>query len=134
MDREFWDYVLKVREAVSKELEILRVRGQIGSSLDGEVECYADEHAERRLAKLGDELRFLLLTSYARVLPKDGAPQDTLPTDVPGLELRLASSEHPKCIRCWHHRHDVGINPEHPELCGRCVANVAGAGETRLFA
>ena len=134
MDREFWDYVLKIREAVSKELEILRVRGQIGSSLDAEVECYVDQEVHERLAKLGDELRFLLLTSYARVLPKSDAPQDTLPTDVAGLELRLATSEHPKCVRCWHHRHDVGSNPEHPELCARCVENVAGPGETRRFA
>ncbi len=134
MNGEFWDLVLSVREAVMRELEILRVRGEIGSSLDAEVECYLDEASHPSLARLGDELRFLLLTSYASVLSKADAPSDALPTDVPGLELRLVKSNHPKCIRCWHHRADVGSDPDHPELCGRCVQNVAGQGEIRLFA
>ena len=39
----------------------------------------------------------------------------------------------PKCERCWHHRPEVGSNAEHPTLCGRCVENVAGPGESRTF-
>lgn len=134
MNREFWDDILALRDAVSRELEILRVRGEIGASLDAEVECYVDDDRFQRLAPLGDELRFLLLTSDARVLRQSETPGTTLPTEVPGLELRLMKSDQPKCVRCWHHRRDVGSDPEHPELCGRCVENVAGAGETRRFA
>ncbi|MBM4202221.1 MAG: hypothetical protein FJ189_13170, partial [Gammaproteobacteria bacterium] len=86
-------------------------------------------------SRLGDELRFLLLTSYATVVP-DSTPAvgPRLPTDVPGLELSLRKSDHAKCVRCWHHRHDVGHHPDHPELCGRCIENVAGPGETRHHA
>jgi isoleucyl-tRNA synthetase len=135
MDAGFWDFVLRVREAVSKELEVLRVRGEIGSSLDAEVECFVDAEGFRQLSRLGDELRFLLLTSYATIVP-DSTPASgpRLPTDVPGLELSLRKSDHPKCVRCWHHRHDVGHHPDHPELCGRCIENVAGPGETRHHA
>jgi isoleucyl-tRNA synthetase len=132
-DRPFWEQLLKIREAVGKELEILRVRGEIGSSLDAEVELFCDDALFERLSGAGDELRFVLLTSYATVRPAAEAGAGALPTEIPGLELKLAASDKPKCVRCWHHRHDVGADPDHPGLCGRCVENVAGAGETRTF-
>jgi isoleucyl-tRNA synthetase len=132
-DRAFWDTVLQVRDAVAKELEILRVRDEIGSSLDAEVELFCEPTLYQRLARLDDELRFVLLTSYATVQERSDA-DDALPTEVPGLELRVKATGHPKCVRCWHRRHDVGIHPEHPGLCGRCVENVVGGGETRRYA
>jgi isoleucyl-tRNA synthetase len=131
-DQEFWDLVLRVREAVSKELEVLRVREAIGSSLDAEVELYCSESLYQKLLPIQDELRFLLITSNTSLFPAGGT--ETLPTEVPGLELKLRASEYPKCIRCWHHRQDVGNHPDHPELCGRCVENVVGAGELRRYA
>ncbi|QSA97357.1 isoleucine--tRNA ligase [Methylococcus sp. EFPC2] len=134
LNRAYWDVVLAVREAVSKELEVLRVRGEIGSSLDAEVELFAAPALHEQLAKLEDELRFVFITSYAKVSPAAEAPADALPTEVEGLQLKLKASAHTKCVRCWHHRHDVGANAEHPELCGRCVENVAGAGESRRYA
>ncbi|MDX1489610.1 MAG: zinc finger domain-containing protein, partial [Acidiferrobacterales bacterium] len=73
-------------------------------------------------------------TSDARVRAANERPADALQTDVSGLWLTVAPSDHPKCIRCWHHREDVGSNREHPEICGRCVENVAGAGEARQYA
>ncbi|MDD5033973.1 MAG: isoleucine--tRNA ligase [Methylococcaceae bacterium] len=134
LGRDFWDFVLSVREAVGKELEILRVREEIGSSLDAEVELYCVPEIYARLALVENELRFVLITSYASLLPESAAHGDKLPTGIEGLELKVRACEKPKCVRCWHHRHDVGIDPEHPELCGRCVENVAGQGETRRYA
>jgi len=134
MNREFWNFVLLVREAVSKELEVLRIRNEIGSSLDAEVELYCSPDVFVRLSLLEDELRFVLITSYATVLPESQEHADKLPTELEGLELRLKPSDKSKCVRCWHHRADVGINADHPELCGRCVENVEGEGETRLYA
>ena len=134
MNREFWNFVLLVREAVSKELEVLRIRNEIGSSLDAEVELYCSPDVFDRLSLLEDELRFVLITSYATVLPESQEHADKLPTEIEGLELRLKPSSKSKCVRCWHHRADVGINADHPELCGRCVENVDGEGETRLYA
>ncbi|MDD2767681.1 MAG: isoleucine--tRNA ligase [Methylococcus sp.] len=132
-DPAFWDLLLKIRAAVSLELEIRRVVGDIGSSLDADVELFCDAELFQKLSGAGDGLRFVLLTSYATVRNAAEAGADALPTAVPGLELRLTPSDKPKCVRCWHHRHDVGTDPDHPELCSRCVDNVAGAGETRTF-
>ena len=136
MDAGFWERVITVRDAVSKELEKLRVGGAIGSSLDAEVDLYADGETAALLRLLEDELRFVLITSYARVHDVAARPDAAVEADIPGLQLwlRVTPSAHAKCVRCWHHREDVGGNPEHPELCGRCVENVAGEGEQRRYA
>lgn len=86
------------------------------------------------LAPLADELRFLLITSYARIHPLEHRPADAHDTELPGLAVTVTPSAHAKCTRCWHHRADVGAHPEHPDLCGRCVTNIAGDGENRRFA
>ena len=133
----FWAQVLEVREAVSKELEKLRVAGGIGSSLDAEVDLHCGSEIYQRLARLGDELRFVLLTSYARLHKVAEIPEPATHVTLSSNDeiwIQVAPSDYPKCVRCWHHREDVGNNPEHPELCGRCVENVAGAGEQREFA
>ena len=132
-DREFWSKVIGVRTAVGKQLESLRTSGAIGSSLDAEVELYCDDGLAKALGSLEDELRFNLITSYARVHPLAEKPADAVETEVEGLFVHCKASGHAKCTRCWHHREDVGSNAEHPELCGRCVDNVAGEGESRRF-
>jgi isoleucyl-tRNA synthetase len=121
---------------VSKELEKLRAAGTIGSPLDAEVDLYADEESRTLLSAIEDELRFVLITSAARVHALDECPPDAVVGAVPGLvfSVRVTPSAYAKCIRCWHHRADVGATPDHPEICGRCVDNVAGSGELRRFA
>ncbi len=137
MDLGFWGEVLEVREAVSKELEQLRVAGGIGSSLDAEVDLYCGREIHDQLARLGDELRFVLITSYARLHEAESPPEEgahyTLSNN-DEIWVAVAPSAHDKCVRCWHHREDVGTHEEHSELCGRCVENVAGSGEERRFA
>jgi isoleucyl-tRNA synthetase len=132
----FWDMLLEIRQAVSKQLEILRVGGGIGSSLDAEVDLYCEPALAAQLAQLGDELRFVLITSYARVQPLSKAPQDAVQAKIgaDNFGILVQPSQHTKCVRCWHHREDVGKHAQHPELCGRCVQNVDGAGENRLYA
>jgi isoleucyl-tRNA synthetase len=137
MDMAFWDQVLEVREAVGKELENLRVAGGIGSSLDAELDLYCGQELFASLSRLQDELRFVLLTSYARLHRETERPATAVHFTLSSgdeLWVAVAPSEHAKCVRCWHHREDVGHYPEHPELCGRCVENVAGSGEQRQFA
>jgi isoleucyl-tRNA synthetase len=131
-----WEQVIEVRTAVSKELEKLRVQGAIGSSLDAEVDLYCSDDLRGMLAGLGDELRFVLITSYARVHAADERPADAVPATTAGgtLWIKAQASAHAKCVRCWHHRADVGSDAAHPELCGRCVENVTGPGETRRYA
>ncbi len=134
LDMPFWNEVIAVRQTVAKELEKLRVAGDIGSGLDAEVDLYGDDSWQERLRRLGDELRFVFITSYARVHGLDEKTPDAVETEIKGLYVRVAPSAHPKCIRCWHHREDVGANQEHPQICGRCVQNVVGSGETRSYA
>jgi isoleucyl-tRNA synthetase len=133
-DMRLWQQVLSVREAVRKELEKLRVDGKIGSSLDAEVDLYCEPELAQALGSLGEELRFALITSYARVHGDEKKPKDAVPAEeVAGLWVKVKPSEHVKCVRCWHHREDVGQDKGHPELCARCVTNVTGAGETRKY-
>ena len=131
-----WERLISVREAVSKELEKLRVAGGIGSSLDAEVDLYCDDLLLTDLNRLEDELRFFLITSYARVHPLAEQPdwaEQVQVADQP-LGLAVSPSTYAKCMRCWHHREEVGHHPEHPQLCSRCVENVTGSGEQRRFA
>jgi isoleucyl-tRNA synthetase len=134
LDDAAWAQILTIKTAVSKQLERMRKDGAIGSSLDAEVVLYCDEAKLGVLGALGDELRFVLITSYADVAPLADAPADAVETGIGGLKLVATASAHAKCPRCWHHRADVGSDPGHPELCGRCVENVTGAGEVRKFA
>ncbi len=133
---DYWHEVLAVRELVSKELEKLRVAGEIGSSLAAEVDLYCEPDLLKKLQQLEDELRFVLITSYARVHDIADAPDIAVAAEVNGKKLAITvqASAHNKCTRCWHHREDVGSHQDHPELCGRCVENVVGDGERRQFA
>jgi len=127
-----WNNLLKMRDVVGKELEKLRVADKIGSSLDAEVDIYCDSTLYEQLTALNDELRFVFITSYARVNPAAERPENVIAGE--NFWVQVTPCEKPKCIRCWHHREDVGSNAEHPELCGRCVENVVGQGEKRQFA
>ena len=133
MGLAYWDQVIAIRETVSKELEKLRAAGDIGSSLDAEVDIYCSDEFYKHLQKLGDELRFLFITSYARIHPESEKPKDSTATELDGVSIVVRSSGYEKCVRCWHHREDIGQDDKHPELCSRCVENVAGCGEARGF-
>ncbi|RMO97151.1 Isoleucine--tRNA ligase [Pseudomonas viridiflava] len=134
MDRAYWERIMAVKTSVNKEMENLRAAKAIGGNLQAEVTLYAEDSLVADLSKLSNELRFVLITSTASVAPLVSAPVDAVVTEVAGLKLKVLKSSHAKCARCWHHREDVGVNPEHPEICGRCVDNISGAGEVRHYA
>jgi isoleucyl-tRNA synthetase len=132
-----WDALIALKSDVARELERLRGDGAIGAPLQAEVELFCTANEAPRLQALGDELRFVLITSAATVTVVADAPTDAIAaTSVAktGVWIRVRPTDKAKCVRCWHHREDVGSHSEHPELCGRCVENVVGAGETRRFA
>jgi isoleucyl-tRNA synthetase len=134
MDAGFWDQLISVRTAVNKQLEVLRGAGELRGSLDAKVTLYCDGRLAERLASLGDELRFVLITSEATVADSASAPDDSAATEVEGLRLMVRASDAEKCERCWHRRPDVATDAAHPTLCARCVSNVQGPGEERRFA
>ena len=129
-----WDRIIEIRDEVSKELEKLRIAGDIGSSLDAEIDIYCFSEDAGILNLLEDELRFVLITSCARVHEVSTVPAGCRESDIKGVWIRATASEFSKCIRCWHHREDVGKDNKHPELCSRCIENVDGQGEHRLYA
>ncbi len=133
LGRDYWRDIYRVKEAVNKCLEEARARGEIKGSLSAEVTLYCEGDLAARLQRLGEELRFVLITSEATVRPVSeagGAEQ----TAVEGLMVRVTPTQHAKCERCWHHREDVGQNRAYEDLCGRCVSNVEGQGEARAYA
>ena len=135
MNDGFWDELLKVRGEVNKVIEQARADKKVGGSLEAAVTLYADADLAAKLNALGDELRFVLLTSGANVADYAQAPADAWQSDLlKGLKVVLSKAEGEKCPRCWHYTSDVGKVAEHAEICGRCVSNVAGNGEQRKFA
>jgi len=120
-----WKRLREIRGAVAKRLEETRAAGAIGSSLQAEVTIEAGGADLALLQSLGDDLRFVLITSKARLRPSSGEGI---------VNIEVAASADPKCERCWHYRADVGTDPAHPTICGRCVANLEGPGEAREHA
>ncbi len=132
-----WPSLIELRRDVLRELEKLRDAGAIGAPLDAETDVYCVPAEYERFNALEDELRFFLITSAARVHRVSAAPSGAVAATGAareGVWVAVRPTQAAKCVRCWHRLPDVGSHPEHPELCGRCVSNVAGEGERRRFA
>ena len=131
-----WDAVLELRGAVMRELEKLRNAEAIGAPLDATIDVYCAPGLLETVQTFGDELRFVFITSEARVHPAEQRPAHAAAADESDHNaawIVARPSEASKCVRCWHKRTDVGSHADHPELCGRCVTNVVGEGEVRRF-
>jgi isoleucyl-tRNA synthetase len=122
-DLQAWQTILEVRAVANKAIEEKRAQSLVGSSLQSELDIYADGAVYEALNRLSDDLRFVLITSRATLHQRAGE-----------LDIQVAPSGHVKCDRCWHYRADVGADTEHPHICGRCVSNLFGKGEVRSHA
>ena len=130
-----WQLIQSAKESVNQAIEAARNDGLVKGSLSAEVALYADGEVFDALTALGDEIRFVTITSEVDLSPLSEAPDGAL-TDSVCLQLAVVvkATESEKCERCWHHRPDVGSVSAHPTLCTRCVDNVEGTGEERTFA
>jgi isoleucyl-tRNA synthetase len=117
-----WSRIRQVRDAVNKDIEALRAEGKVGSSLQANVALQVNNEDHALLASLGDDLKFVFITSAMELIAADALQPSVIP------------SAAAKCERCWHYRDDVGTDPAHPTICGRCTSNLFGAGEDRKFA
>jgi isoleucyl-tRNA synthetase len=133
--RGWWSTLLGVRATASQVLERMRKDGQIGASLDATLTIHADTATQAALAESASELRFFFITSEVTLAPLEGRPASAERVELDGGEVYVSAavSDAAKCIRCWQHRADVGVDPAHPEICGRCVENVTGQGEDRRW-
>jgi isoleucyl-tRNA synthetase len=129
-----WDQIVAARNAVAKEIETLRKTGGIGAALDADVKLFADGALHDALSTVEDELRFILITSSATVSNLNAAPANAVATEISNLKLLVAPLGAHKCVRCWHRRPEVGESNDHPELCSRCIENIEGSGERRIYA
>ena len=119
-----WEKIIEVRALANKAIEEKRGLGEVGSSLQAEITIAVDSPAYDSLSRMEDALRFVFITSQAKLEKQPGS----------GLTFKVAASKHAKCDRCWHYREDVGASAEHPTICGRCVSNLFGQGENRTHA
>jgi isoleucyl-tRNA synthetase len=117
-----WSRIREIRDAVNKEIENVRAAGQVGSSLQANVKLTVPVEDHLLLVSLGEDLKFVFITSAVELAQGDGVVAQVTP------------SAATKCERCWHWRDDVGHDPAHPGLCGRCTSNLFGAGEARSAA
>ena len=117
-----WTRIREIRDAVNKDIETLRADGKVGSSLQAEVTLEVADRDFALLSSLGNDLKFVFITSAMHLIA--GSAHKT----------SVKASLNTKCERCWHYVEDVGSSAEHPTICGRCISNLHGAGETRTFA
>ena len=117
-----WARIREIRDAVNKDIELLRADGKVGSSLQASVALSVNDADRGLLASLGGDLKFVFITSNIELVAGDA------------LAITASASASVKCERCWHYRDDIGVDPAHPTLCGRCTSNLFGAGEVRKFA
>jgi isoleucyl-tRNA synthetase len=117
-----WGRIREIRDLVNKDIENLRTTGQVGASLQAEITLTAPAADHALLASLGADIKFVFITSKVTLQAGDS------------LTVQVAASQATKCERCWHYADDVGVDAAHPTICGRCVSNLHGAGETRSVA
>jgi isoleucyl-tRNA synthetase len=117
-----WQRIADIRASVNKEIEVLRADGKVGSPLQANIHVACASSDYDLLSGLGADIKFVFITSKVTLAKGDA------------LAISVSASEDTKCERCWHYVADVGSNEEHPTICGRCVSNLFGAGETRSFA
>ncbi|ASQ45477.1 isoleucine--tRNA ligase [Legionella clemsonensis] len=134
VNMQFWQHLQGIRDEVNKALESQRKEGLIGSALAAEVTIYANEKTVPLLQQLGDELRFILITSAAKVEALENCSAKVEVDSELGVAIVVQPSHHEKCERCWHRREEVGQDVNYPTLCQRCVGNISGRDEVRHYA
>ncbi|MEX2445792.1 MAG: class I tRNA ligase family protein, partial [Dehalococcoidia bacterium] len=117
-----WEQVRLVRRVVTGALEIARAEKKIGSSLQAAPVVYLP--ADRLAVLEGVDMAEVAITSGIR-FETAAPPGDAFVTDgAPDVGVVVALAEGDKCERCWRVLPDVGSDPRHPGICGRCVGAV----------
>jgi isoleucyl-tRNA synthetase len=117
-----WARIREIRDLVNKDIENLRAAGQVGASLQADITLHAPAADHALLASLGSDIKFVFITSKVTLHAGEQ------------LAVQVTASQSVKCERCWHYTDDVGQDAAHPTVCGRCVSNLHGSGETRQIA
>ena len=140
-----WDVILDIKDIVNKKMDVARSEGLINSNLSASVTIKTIGYVYKTLSKLDKELKFVFINSNVNLISEStGKAQEVKKLDKESgqldvttyndLDIIVEPAQGEKCVRCWHIREDIGINPAHPEICGRCAQNVEGQGEVRHYA
>lgn len=132
-NEEFWQFILQLRNDVNKAIENGRNQKWFAQALEVEVTLYAKPKAMVYLEQLNHELRFVFLSAQVHCIATEDWPAEALCSETGQYTITVQKTNDKKCTRCWQYVHDVGVNPTHPEICGRCDKNLHGEGETRLY-
>ncbi|WWO96847.1 MAG: isoleucine--tRNA ligase [Candidatus Dasytiphilus stammeri] len=134
IDTSFWKDLIIIRNEVHKVHELMRANNKIKDLLSSIIILYVSDLIEEKLKKLGEELKFFLMTSNTKILTYDLAPEGAYTSDkITNLKFILYNAPGKKCLRCWHYTKDIGKHVNFPDICSRCVINIIGPGETRFF-
>ncbi|MEH2136181.1 isoleucine--tRNA ligase [Nostoc sp.] len=132
---EFWETLRQLRTDVNKVLEQARIEKLIGSSLEAKALIYIPHKQLGDAIKAFnpvkgngiDELRYLLLTSQVELLDSaEGLQGLKYTAQTEDWGIGVVNAEGQKCDRCWNYSTHVGESAEHPLICERCVAALAG--------
>lgn len=134
VSKDDWQTILAAKDVINKQIELAREQKIINANLSAKVTIYTDGKLYDSMAKLGDELRFVFITSDADLQKLHGNAEAGNATDIDNLRVSVSVAQGTKCVRCWHVRDDVGNHSDHPDICERCYTNVVGEGEYREFA
>jgi len=129
-----WTVILQAKEAINKVIEDQRNQGNVKGSLEADIQIFAEPSIHGSLKKLGQELRFVTITSKAELKSSVQASSEAVDSVMAGLKVIVSRSMANKCVRCWHFIDDIGLIAEHQKICGRCAENIGGQGETRHYA
>ena len=126
---ETWELLLLMKTEVNKYLEEKRNNGEIGSSLEAELDLECNDKIFMQLNEISNELKYLFITSKVNLDLKEG---ENFNSEIPGLSISIKTTDLEKCARCWHHV-DSLVSYGEDNICLRCEENITGKGETRFF-
>ncbi len=114
-----WTKIRSVRRVVTGALEVERSEKRIGSSLQAHPIVYTTSENCALFANL--DAAELFITSDAE-FSTGMAPESAFRIDGIGdIAVVSTLSCSNKCPRCYQFPNDIGADPTHPEVCGRCA-------------
>lgn len=126
---EKWSKVLLIRDEILKALERARKDKFIGSSLEAGIRVYAEGEIRSFIEKNLELLKMATIVSHIETVNESPKGNNVFEsTDIPRLVVRVQKAPGEKCERCWTYRTTIGIDPDYPTLCDRCVEHLSEMG------
>ncbi|MFI4846951.1 MAG: isoleucine--tRNA ligase [Candidatus Makana argininalis] len=133
-NNNFWKIIIKIRNEINKIIEIKRKNKIINSSLESCIILHAKPYIYNILKKLGNEIKFIFLTSKVLLSNYDNSDFNSIKCEnIEGLKINIIKIKGKKCPRCWHFENNNNYKKKYSDICKRCILNTLGSGEKRKF-